>query len=112
MYRTAAVTATDPAPVVFVLRLTVDDPTRLKSQLGWLSSLTSSTVILLPELIPHLTSTLSPSKLPALFVARIDITSYDPLVKLGPGYVSKRCDSLRVKVILDEGETARGSAGV
>ena len=70
---------------------------------------TSSAIVLLPKLIPHLTPTLSSSELPAFLVAWIDITPNHPFVQLRAGNIPERGDSLGMQVILDKGETTWSS---
>lgn len=69
---------------------------------------TSSTVVLLTELVTHLATATSTSKLATLLVTRVQIATDDALVELGTRNVAQAGYGLGVKVVLNKGKTTGG----
>lgn len=65
---------------------------------------TPTRVVLLPELVSHLTTVLASTELAALAVARVEVAPDHSLVELAARNVAHAGQSLVVRVVLDEAE--------
>lgn len=111
--QTAFGTASGPAPVDAVLPRVSDDPSRLQYQhTRTQHALTSPAVILLPELVSHLSAGLAATELSPFLVAWIYVTPDYPLVEFCSRDISQTVDRLRVQVVLHECEATRCSLGL